>query len=107
MEGDDARNMLALPALGTEFMPKRPKPVVPISNNRTERFLPPLKEELGTAVGGRTRVGQHLRMAIMDGGCSGDTHPLDMAWQRFPQKARTLLNAITFEKANKPLQYQR
>ena len=41
MAGDDAKSLLAFPALGTEFKPKRPKPIrpVPLSNNRTERLF--------------------------------------------------------------------
>ena len=53
--------------------------------------------ELGALVGRGPRVGQYPIV------CSSDTHLLDVIWQRFPQKVRTLINSITFETANKPI----
>ena len=83
-------------------IPKRPLTVVPANAkfNKTERLL---KE----TVSGKALVTgwdmDPLRPAIIDSGCSSDTHPMVLATKKFPEKIRPLIKEIQFDTAADPV----
>ena len=44
-----------------------------------------------------------VRLAIVDSGCSSDTHPIDLALAKFPKKIRDLIKSIQFDTAAAPI----
>ena len=44
-----------------------------------------------------------VRLAIVDSGCSSDTHPIDLALRKFPKKIRNLIKSIQFDTAADPI----
>ena len=44
-----------------------------------------------------------VRFAIVDSGCSSDTHPIDLALARFPKKIRGLITSIQFDSGAAPI----
>ena len=44
-----------------------------------------------------------VRLAIIDSGCSSDTHPIDLAKRKFPNKIDKLITPIKFETAAEPV----
>ena len=44
-----------------------------------------------------------VRLAIVDSGCSSDTHPIDLALRKFPKKIRNLIKPIQFDTAADPI----
>ena len=40
-----------------------------------------------------------VRLAIVDSGCSSDTHPVDLVLRKFPKKIRNLIKPIQFDTA--------
>ena len=61
----------------------------------------PLKYRSGMIVTGKD-IG-NTRLAIVDSGCSADTHALDVAERNFPDKIVPLLNPITYQTASTPI----
>ena len=94
-----------MPCLGTQQMPSRPSRIYapnPDTNNTERLFHPvPLKHKNGLIVTGM-ELG-NTRLAIMDSGCSSDTHPLDVAEKVFPGKILPLIKPITYETAGSPI----
>ena len=90
LSGNAVNLQKAFPSFGADQMPKRPKPTqpAPLSGNRTDRLFHPVKGgwEAAFLVEGM-ELGLN-RLAIMDSGCSSDTHPMCLA------KLRTLVNPV-------------
>ena len=95
----------AFPSFGANQMPKRPRPIqlAPLSNNRTDPLFHPVKGGWEAVFLVEGLELESTRLAIMDSGCSSDTHPLCLAKIRFPGKLRTLVNPITFDTASTPI----
>ena len=80
-------------------MPKRPTLIWPANPNKntTEKLI-----GLSNYLDADVAKGEEMsptRLAIVDSGCSGDTHPVDLALKMFPKKIRKLIKAIVFETA--------
>ena len=95
----------AMPQLGMQHMPPRPKKIAPPakdSNHTPVLFGDALDKWKSALIVSGCEMGR-TRIAIMDSGCSSDTHPLEIAQNCFPEKIQKLLRAITFETANQPI----
>ena len=94
-----------MPCIGTQGMPKRPSRIYAPDpdTNLTDKLLQPvpLKYKSGMVVTGK-ELGD-TRLAIVDSGCSADTHPLDIAEHCFPGKVVPLIQPITYDTASTPI----
>lgn len=48
-----------------------------------------------------------IRLAIVDSGCSSETHPVDLALARCPKKIRDLIKSIQFDTVAAPILYEK
>ena len=94
-----------MPSFGSNKMPPRPKEIVAAHEkyNKTEKWLPV-----------ENFKGHHdsivpvweidpVRLAIIDSGCSSDTHPIDLANRKFPNTIHKLIEPIKFETVADPV----
>ena len=91
-----------MPSMGSFKMPKRPKETIAAHGrfHKTDKLL----KEMGTT--DSTVTGWEMdpvRLAIIDSGCSSDTHPIDLAFSKFPRKIRDLIKSIKFGTAAEPV----
>ena len=94
----------AMPQLGMQHMPPRPKKILhpaKDSNHTPTLFGDALGKWKSALIVSGCEMGR-TRIAIMESGCSSDTHPLEIAQNCFPEKIQKLLRSITFETANQP-----
>ena len=74
----------------TVKMPDRPATIVPANKNinKTEKLMRDVRGSDATVTGWEMNP---VRLAIVDSGCSSDTHPIDLALAKFPKKIRDLI----------------
>jgi len=90
------------PAILPVIIPKRPTLIVPanVKYNKTEKLLPEVRGSGVLVIGWEM---DPVRLAIVDSGCSSDTHPVDLALRKFPKKIRNLIKSIQFDTAAEPI----
>ena len=83
-------------------MPKRPETIVPANpnHNKTDRLMRDMGTKDSMVTGWEI---DPVRLAIIDSGCSSNTHPIDIALSRSPRKFRDLIKSIKFETAADPV----
>ena len=93
-----------MPRLATYDMPPRPKKFIPASKelNKTPKIL---KESEGGTDDSCLTPGEFgdTRTAIIDSGCSSDTHPQEFVIKNFPREIKPLIKPVTFETASTPI----
>ena len=88
-------------------IPRRPTTIIPAHDkfNKTEILMIPTSQQ--SKPGDKYLVTgweiDPVRIVIVDSGCSSDTHPEDLAKQKFPQKIGTLMKPIQFDTAADPI----
>ena len=91
-----------MPSMGSSKMPKRPETIVPANpnHNKTDSLM----RDMGTKDSLVTGWGiDPARLAIIDSGCSSDTHPIDLTLSRPPRKFRDLIKSIKFGTVANPV----